>query len=302
MNPFYTVVALDGGRVGVDDLMPALTALERADQNGQLAVVEQWGAAWVPATERGRPAVLHKHGILAVGDVRLTNRGLLAAGRDRAAAADLALVVDRYRAGGFAGLAELVGDFAFVLWDAENHRLVAARDGVGIRDLYFRRLRGRLAVASHLDAFEDCELDAAYLAEFAAGFPPVDGRTPYQGVERVHPGGYLLVEDGRLTHGRYWRAEDYRAGQIRVGEREAVAEFGRLFEEAVAAQTDDGLVTWAQLSGGLDSSSVVGMVETRAARGLGPRLVGTQTVVDGLGDGDETRYSDAVVDRYGLRN
>ncbi|MEZ4457894.1 MAG: hypothetical protein R2882_15305 [Gemmatimonadales bacterium] len=52
MNPFYTVVALDGGRVGVDDSCRLLTALERADQNGQLAVVEQW-AAWVPATERG---------------------------------------------------------------------------------------------------------------------------------------------------------------------------------------------------------------------------------------------------------
>ncbi|MEZ4457895.1 MAG: hypothetical protein R2882_15310 [Gemmatimonadales bacterium] len=131
-----------------------------------------------------------------VGDVRLTNRGLFAAGPDRAPVADLGRVVDRYRDGGFAALADLVGDFAFVLWDAGHHRLVAVRDGIGVRDLYFRRLPGRLAVASHLDAFEDCELDAAYLAELWPDSRLVDGRTSYQGVERVHPADICSPKTG----------------------------------------------------------------------------------------------------------
>src|SRR5690606_27776783 len=85
-------------------------------------------------------------------------------------------------------------------------------------------------------------------------------------------------------------------------EREAVYRFKGLFREAVAAQLEDGQPTWAQLSGGLDSSSVVAMAQTLAADGAVAPLRGTETVVDRLSDGDETKYSDAVVRQYGLRN
>ena len=65
---------------------------------------------------------------------------------------------------------------------------------------------------------------------------------------------------------------------------------------------DDGLPVWSQLSGGLDSSSVVGMASTLAGQGRVPALGGTLSVVDTLSDGDETSYSDAVVSMWGVRN
>jgi asparagine synthetase B (glutamine-hydrolysing) len=58
--------------------------------------------------------------------------------------------------------------------------------------------------------------------------------------------------------------------------------------------------TWAQLSGGLDSSSVVAVAQNVAGAGQG--LAGTVTMVDRLGGGDERRFADSVIRRYGLRN
>jgi asparagine synthase (glutamine-hydrolysing) len=67
----------------------------------------------------------------------------------------------------------------------------------------------------------------------------------------------------------------------------------------VSARLGAPMTTWAQLSGGVDSSSIVAMAQHVYG---GDHLAGTVTVVDSLGGGDERRYSDAVVRRFDLRN
>lgn len=303
MNPFYCVIDLEDRAVDCDALGPAVLAVGQATVSPELSLQHSWGAIWAPSS-LGRPAVVHRHGVLAIGDVRITNRASFPArpGQVRRPEADLTLVVDQYHRRGVAGLAELVGDFSFVLWDTRGRRLLAARDALGVKSLFIRRQEGRVAIGSHIECFDAADLDRDAMVGFLAGAPPGAGPTIHRGVERLGAGTYLLVDDQRFETGRHWDAADFAPGQSGLNARDAAEEFRHLFDEAVTVQFDDGACAWSQLSGGLDSSSVVVTAEALARQGRIAGLRGTQTVVDSLSDGDETRYSDLVLARHGLPN
>ncbi|KAB2866193.1 MAG: hypothetical protein F9K43_16215, partial [Bauldia sp.] len=115
MNPFLAVVDLAGGTVGLDAVTAALPALGQSNGEAQVLLDGSWGAAWVSAPELARPGIAHRHGILALGSVRLTDRRYL--GAERRSESDLDVVVDHYLRRGTAAFRDLIGDFSFVLWD-----------------------------------------------------------------------------------------------------------------------------------------------------------------------------------------
>jgi asparagine synthase (glutamine-hydrolysing) len=242
--------------------------------------------------------------VVGVGDVRLANRArLLAESRsDAQAPTDLELVIDRYLDRGPAAVRDLIGDFSFVLWDLERRTAFAARDALGVKPLFYQRCGDRLTVASSIGCLEPADYDRDFLGFFLAGLPSGTTRTAFRDVVRLAPGTALTVKDGRLETTRWWSAAEFAAAPERISEADAVVRFRQLFEEAVLAQLDEGVDTWAQLSGGLDSSANVAMASTLAAAGRVDPLGGTLTIVDSLGAGDETRFSNAVVERYRIRN
>lgn len=302
MNPFMCVVDLSGDTVGIDALVAALPAVGRAGEQTEVMLHGAWGAAWVPAESFGRPAIAHRDGILALGSARITNRAALRPGGSRTGGGDLELIIERYLEHDTAGFRDVVGDFAVVLWDTRAHRLVAVRDALGVKTLFYQRTGNRLVVGSHLECFESARYDRSFLGDMLLGLRRGTERTVFADVTRLLPGTSLTADALGVRTRRYWDPAEFVAADAVPSEREAIAEFRRLFREAVLAQLDDGVSTWAQLSGGLDSSSVVAMAQGLAREGLVAPLAGTQTVVDSLAEGDETRYSDAVVRQYGLRN
>ena len=96
MSPFLAVVDLDGASIGVEALAAVLPAVDLAPGEAQVVMDGCWGGAWVPSRELGRPGVVVAHGVTALGNVRLTNRGRFLAGRNPAAWSDLRLVVEHY--------------------------------------------------------------------------------------------------------------------------------------------------------------------------------------------------------------
>jgi asparagine synthase (glutamine-hydrolysing) len=95
---------------------------------------------------------------------------------------------------------------------------------------------------------------------------------------------------------RHW--DPAAIAETAMSDADATERFAALFTTAVTSRVEPG-ATWAQLSGGVDSSSVV----ATAVSSLGPdALAGTITGVDTLGDGDERRYSDQLLSRYAVRN
>lgn len=297
MNPFFVVVDLDGASLGLDALSPALPALSQSDGRVDVLWNGPWAGAWVPSRHFGRPAFIHQHGIYAVGNVRLSGRTNRRADLDPAAD-DLAFVVAEYRRLGPLAVRELIGDFALVLWDSRRGQLLAARDALGVKALYWQRKAGRLYLASHLDCFEPSRYDRDFLGHFLVGLPSATTRTAYSDVNRLGAGTVLTADGDRVATRSYWSPAEFVSVRRRIEPGEAAVELRRLLSEAVAAQLDDGVPAWSQLSGGLDSSSVVAMAADLSGTGRIPPLGGTVTVVDSLSEGDETRYSDALLTRY----
>ncbi|MFN0180593.1 MAG: asparagine synthase-related protein [Gemmatimonadales bacterium] len=297
MNPFLVVIDLDGGTLGLDALHSGLPALSQSDGRVEVLWNGSWAAGWVPSTPFGRPAFAHRHGIYAIGNVRLSGRTNRNPGIDPAID-DLVHIIEEYRRLGPLATRELIGDFSFVLYDSEQRQVLAARDALGVKTVFWQMTGRRLLVSSHQDCLDGSGYDPEFIGHFLVGLPWSTERTVYSRIRRLAPGTVLTAVDDRIVTRQYWSPSEFIGVDRPIDPAEAAREFRRLFTEGVAAQLDDGVPTWSQLSGGLDSSGVVAVAAELAKQGRAQPLGGTVSVVDSLGGGDETRYSNAVLERY----
>ena len=245
-------------------------------------------------------------GLQATFDGRLDNRDELlrlpGIEPNRPGDAPLALAV--FERWGNDGLRRLVGDWALAVWDPSGRVLHLARDYMGARPLYYRVAAGHAAWAGDLAtlaAREDC---AGTLSDrFAAAFmgltlsPEV---TPYEGVFAVPPGACVSVSAGGVvTRHRFWTVD---AGEIRYPEPRLYEEhLYTLWREAVGARLRTDAPVWAELSGGLDSSSVTCMADLLIKRRDVPapslHLISHATLRSP--EGDERRFIAEVERRVG---
>lgn len=247
--------------------------------------------------------------LVAIGCARLDNReevGRWSAAPERwwSTASDLDLVLHAVDARGPRCIPHLLGDFAFVIWDVHEQALIAARDALGVRPLFTRDEGGRLLLSTRaaLLAPENERFDLEFIADYLVGGQPAE-RTIYAGVRSVPPGSIARWHCGSSSLTRYWSVEEFEVDE-RLGARpaEQIEAFRTLFAESVRTRLDGRGDVWSQLSGGLDSSSIVSMAQWLAETGAVPHgVAGTVTHVPGMG-GDERDYSHTVVERYRVRN
>jgi asparagine synthase (glutamine-hydrolysing) len=151
-------------------------------------------------------------------------------------------------------LRELVGMFAFAVWDGARRELFAARDRLGIKPLYYRVLADGIAFASELKALlvlGTPPLDKSALRDFLFyGYVPAP-KTIYQGIAKLPAGHSLSFRDGRLAIERYWEPSI----EIRRRDRaEILAELDTLLRLVVPEHTLSDVPVGVFLSGGLDSA------------------------------------------------
>ena len=302
---FLALLSTDGRQVTAPDrarYRRRMAALAREE----LIILDEGAffATLAPAMVPLRPLMARRHRLIAIGNVRLDNRAeLRRGGGEPEPASDLDLVLRSYELRGSQCLSALLGDFALVIYDAHTRSLAAARDAFGVRTLFIGQRSGLVVLSSHLLLVHDHEeLDQEFVADFLVGGDPGPERTIWGDSRAVGPGSILTVDNGRVSSRRFWNPDDFSPAQ-EGDERVQVDRFRELFEEAVSLRLEGGESTWAELSGGLDSSSVVCAAQGLAGAGASPEgLAGTVSVVDHLGSGDESRYSQLVVQRHGVRN
>jgi asparagine synthase (glutamine-hydrolysing) len=264
------------------------------------------GFARMATTLRERTAVQPLHdeqdGIWLVGDVRLDNREDLnetLQGRGYPVPSDPELLVLGYRRWGNDLARHLVGDFAFVLWDERDRALYAARDPFGFGPLYYHSNADRLVFATEVTqilALRDfeCKIEERLVVDYLADTYRHERETFFQDVFRVLPGHYMVWKDRAWREARYWFPPTQ---ELRLGRPEDYhAEFRRLFEQSVADRLEsDGRPIIANLSGGLDSSSVVCMADAIYDQGppARPPLYTASALFPGLAC-DEMPFIDAV--------
>lgn len=202
-------------------------------------------------------------------------------------------------------LRKCVGMFAMALWDRENKTLTLARDRIGEKPLYFGRLGAQLVFASELKpiraVFRDrCEVDREALTLFMRHNYVPAPRTIYRNVSKLEPGTIATFRSQDATPHvvAYWSArETALAGMQRPFEgsdEEAVEQLNEVLGRAVEAQLISDVPLGAFLSGGIDSSLIVSLMQSR-----GRARAKTFTIGFNEQQFDEARYAREVARHLG---
>ncbi|WP_419876417.1 lasso peptide isopeptide bond-forming cyclase [Candidatus Pristimantibacillus sp. PTI5] len=186
---------------------------------------------------------------------------------------DSQLILLAYHRWGETAPVHLVGDFAFMIWDCRERKLFGARDFSGGRTLYYHCNRDRFAFCTTIKPLLTLpgvkkELNEAWLAEFLAISGMVDvadaSQTIYKNIEQLSPSHSITVKEGRVTLKRYTQLNMEKKLRFKSNEQYVEA-FQEVFQEAINSKIRTHRQVGAQLSGGLDSGSIVGF----AAKSLG---------------------------------
>ena len=160
-------------------------------------------------------------------------------------------------------LHHLRGEYAFVLWDGRNQRLLAGRDRFGVKPLFYAEHAGALYFASEVKALYAMGVPARWSPEmvYAGGFVIPADRTLFEGVHAVPPGHYLrATRESHRVH-QYWDV-DYPRDDVAapsISERDQVAGFREVLEAAVKTRLRADVPVGCYLSGGIDSCAVLGL-------------------------------------------
>jgi asparagine synthase (glutamine-hydrolysing) len=204
---------------------------------------------------------------VATWDGRLDNRDdlqLQLGGGLAADTSDAAIALRVFERWGIGGLRLLIGDWSLAVWDPLHRTLHLARDYMGVRPLYYCATDRSVIWSSSLgEIAERADRMDALSDEFVVRFLALRFSTevtPYQGVRAVSAASCVsFSSEGRQTQQQFWNLDP---GTVRYRDRRQYEERLRaLWSEAVATRLRVEGTVWAELSGGLDSSSVVCMAD-----------------------------------------
>jgi asparagine synthase (glutamine-hydrolysing) len=207
--------------------------------------------------------VMDSLGNVAVFDGRLDNHaelGQLLDIQDKDAA-DSLIVLTAFRRWGADCFAKFIGDWALALWANSQRSLYLARDHAGTRTLYFKEAEGTILWSTYLETFivgrESLSLNKTYAACYLA-CQPIRDMTPYQAIRSVLPAHYVAFHEGNVIWKAHWHWMSSNQVVYQTDD-EYEQRFLSLFRQSVERRTGPGAPILAQLSGGMDSSSIVCM-------------------------------------------
>jgi asparagine synthase (glutamine-hydrolysing) len=178
---------------------------------------------------------------------------------------DTETIVHAYEEWGPECVRRFRGMFAFAIWDANRERLFIARDRYGKKPLFISERNGLLLFASEIKAILafpgiDAAVDRAGLWEyFSYRYVPAPA-TLFSGIRKLMPGTYLISDRGQLTETRYFWPADRAVYSGDVTPADPAADFLERLEDAVRVRMISDVPFGAFLSGGIDSSAVVGLM------------------------------------------
>ncbi len=197
-----------------------------------------------------------------------------------------------------ATLTRMVGMFAIALWDRATHTLWLARDRLGEKPLYYGTIQDRLVFGSELKALRAApgwagEIDRNALSLLLRfGYIPAP-YSIYRGISKIRPGVVLRCADGDIEERVYWSAADVVSGgtaaPLVADEHEIATLLEERLTDAIRLQQVADVPLGAFLSGGIDSTTVVALMQR-----LGSRPVKTFSIGFHEGDYNEAHHAKSV--------
>jgi len=216
---------------------------------------------------------------------------------------ELDLIAALYREEGDDFAKDILGDFAIVVLDPERLSLLACRDWIGMRPLFWSEHRGQTAVASEIKQLlplfgQPLRPAAEPLAAYAASEPIESNATFVHGVSAVPASGHVLATRFAPATAKS-RPLRFKANDAEP--REASEEIRRLLEIAIIRRMPPGVRAGAMMSGGVDSTAVTGVAASLARAGRSPQLERCYTMaLPEIPECDETAQAKQVAEANGL--
>jgi asparagine synthase (glutamine-hydrolysing) len=318
VSGIVAILNLDGRPVERDQLEPMIDGMAHRGPDGidryyegQVAL----GHAMLHVTPESflevQPLCDETGATRIVFDGRIDNRNELrdlveAAGGRARSDTDPEVVLSAYRALGENCVRKLLGDFAFVIWDSTRRRMFCARDHSGIRPFYYYCDGKTFLAASELQQIlrhpgVPREPNEGLVGEYLAGRMITRDETLYRGVMRLAPAHMMFVTERGPRISRYYDLNPSRAIRYRTDDQYA-SHFLEIFKDAIRCRmrARDGVAS--ELSGGLDSSSIVCTAQSMIGAGeiTVPKFEAFSLVYNERST-DERTYANDVASKWNVK-
>jgi len=229
------------------------------------------------------------------------------AGDDRGPLDDAALALAAYRHEGLAGVERLEGDFALVIWDRKQRRLLASREAMGGYPIYWLHQGETVAFATGLRPLVDLlprrTLNVAFLGEVLM-LPNFEidyfEETVFEGVRRLVPGWSIAADlpRGTVEQHEFWKWSERAVDPGTTNTRELADQYGQLLRQAVRERLNGRMA--AHFSGGMDSTSVALLAREQLVREGRPLHALSLTYRKLANLHNETSFLEEALNRPGL--
>lgn len=186
-------------------------------------------------------------------------------------------------------LEKINGMFAFAVWDKQQKTLSIARDRMGEKPVYYGHINGNFVFGSELKALKkfprfNNSIDRDSLSLFLRYSSVPAPHTIYKDIYKLEPGCYVSISpDNNIIENQYWSTErlinkKYKS-QFSGSENDAVNQLERLLLDAVGLQTQADVPLGAFLSGGVDSSTVVALMQAQSNHKINTFSIGFENSI-----------------------
>ena len=218
---------------------------------------------------------------------------------------DTEVILHLYEDLGPACVERLDGMFAFGIWDSRRKTWFLARDRLGVKPLYYTMQQGMFIFASEIKSILahpriSPELDSEALGHYLTFKTTPGPSTMFSGIRKLPAGCTLQCDaNGNMSIVRYWDAVSIQNQPIaRCDEAEAVETVRELFSKSVKKRMVADVPVGAFLSGGLDSSGVVGLMASQSSGPVHTFSIG----IKDLEGHNEFEYAREVSTRFGTEH
>lgn len=198
---------------------------------------------------------------------------------------------------------KLNGIFAFAIWDAHEEKLTIVRDQIGVKPLYYFFDGARLIFSSELKAIlthdvkRDIDLEALNIY-FRFLYVP-GARTLINGVKKLEPGSVMTFQKGKLVLRRWWSLKE---GEYLTDRAEAVEKVRQITKDAVRRQLVSDRPLGVFLSGGIDSSCLLGIMSEVSSGSIKTFSVGYETEIQSERYNADARLAALTAKHFGAEH
>ncbi|MFA5089595.1 MAG: asparagine synthase (glutamine-hydrolyzing) [Candidatus Omnitrophota bacterium] len=280
----------EGGAYVENNAYPAVGLGHR-----RLKIIDLSGSARQPMCNEDKKIWIVFNG--EIYNFKELKEGLLERGHKFISHSDTEVIIHLYEEEGRDCVKKLRGMFAFAIWDSNNKQLFLARDRLGKKPLLYSYKNGVFSFASEFMSLiasgnMSRDINLHTIPDYLTyGYIPAP-ESIYQDVHKLLPGHTLLLKDKIVDIERYWQLDYTKKNNIPF--QEAARQAGDMLKEAVSIRLYSDVPLGAFLSGGIDSSTVVGLMAGLSSG----KKVKTFSIGFNDKDFDELKYAKIIAQSF----